>query len=310
MKNLLTTPLLLSALLFSVVLLSCDKDEVTPTNKSTTDSTTTDLPDEFPTVRPGGFAVSRLVNTSNSRLADDTTYQVNFDLGDVKASQEFLFLLSNSGDVPVFDISLAVNHPQFEISPKHIDTLGASGRANNLLPLISVGVKHGVALNGIGQVDLLKQGAHTGTVSIKGKTIVADDTVEVMAEVAMKVEAKVADINMYINGELLDLSKPDVNVVGASRSYGYKISKNSEVKIVNTGNVPVLLEYTGKGYDSNITTTLDKKLTLGIEDSESFNVSSSDNVQIVVDGKNTVMNYKKIVQETDGRGYISLIIPQ
>ena len=311
MKNLITKHLLLSILLLLVVLCSCEdnQDEVAPINKPDTDSTTVDTPDSIPTatIRPGGFAVSRLVDVPNGRSAATVPHQVKFDLGDIKASREFLFLLSNSGDFPVFDISIATDHPQFRVSPQRIDTLRANGSTDNLLPLVSVGVEHGVALNGIGRVALLEQGAHTGTVTIRGKTIVANDTVEVVAEVEMKVEAKVADIDMYVNEILLNLSEPDVNVVGASRSYGYEVSKNSEIKIVNTGNVPIVLKYTAIRYDNLIVTVLDEELTLDLGESESFNISSSDNVKIVLDAQNTVMNHEEIVQETDGRGNITLI---
>ncbi len=138
----------------------------------------------------------------------------------------------------------------------------------------------------------------------------ANDTVEVIAEVEMRVEAKVADIDLYVNEISLNLSEPDVNVVGAPRSYGYEISKNSEVKIVNTGNVPILLKYIAIQYDNPIVTVLDKELTLALGESESFNVSSSDNVKITLDAENTVMNHKEIVQETDGQGNIILILNQ
>ena len=301
MKNLLTKPLLLSALLLSVVLPSCDKDEVNPT----TDSTTTDLPDEIPTVRPGGFALSRLINVPNGRSAATVPHQVKFDLGDIKASREFLFLLANSGDVPVFDISITTDHPQFEVSPHRIDTLGVNGSTNNLLPLVSVGIKHGVALNGVGQVDLLEKGANTGTVSITGKTIVADDTVEVKAEVEMRVEAKVADIDVYINGNLLDLYQRDFKSIGPFDSNGYSITLNSEIKIVNVGNVPIQLTYYN---DSEASEKNDVLLKNG--ESVTFNARPGSNIDfmdisLIIDGGNTIMKHKKILQGEDGRGYIT-----
>ena len=299
MKNLSLLVLLMA------LLLSCSKehDEIAPLNKpgnAPVEGTTSQ--------KPGGFAVSRLTNLSNGRSASSVPHQVKFDLGEVKASKEYLFILSNSGDVPVFDINIAIDHSQFEVSPRRIDTLGVNGTANNLLPLITVGIKHGVALNGVGQLDLLEQGTHTGIVSIKGKTIISGDTVEVTADIEMIIEAKVADIDIYINDNLLNLGQPDFQSIGFVRSDGYYIPENSNIKVANTGNVSISLKYSKIQYADGGNISEDEEITLGNNESKVFNwsASTSDNVMITIDGKNTIMKHSKITQQKDGKGYISL----
>lgn len=145
MKSLMTKTVLLSILPLLAVLSSCEdaQNDMAPIESPATDSTTVDTPDSIPMLRPGGFAVSRLIDVPNGRSLATVPHQVKFDLGDIKASREFLFLLSNSGDVPVFDISITTDHLQFRVSPQRIDTLRANGSTDNLLPLVSVGVEHG-----------------------------------------------------------------------------------------------------------------------------------------------------------------------
>ena len=124
----------------------------------------------------------------------------------------------------------------------------------------------------------------------------------------MIIEAKVADIDIYINDNLLNLGQPDFQSIGFVRSDGYYIPENSNIKVANTGNVSISLKYSKVQYADGGNISEDEEITLGNNESKVFNwsASTSDNVMITIDGKNTIMKHSKITQQKDGKGYISL----
>jgi len=58
------------------------------------------------TIKPGQFSVSQAANIKGSQR----TSAVSFDLGQLKATQSFYFLLSNSEGMPITDITLSVDN--------------------------------------------------------------------------------------------------------------------------------------------------------------------------------------------------------
>ncbi len=211
---------LLSIGLCSPLFVACQKhkDEATPTGGG---------------VSAAGYFVISSVERSTApsgRTAAGET--VRFDLGTLKASKEFLFMIANGGDEAIFDVSLTTDKPAFEIFPGKIQLVpGRKGSA--IIPLLTVGITHGVNLNGTGSALNLPKGENTATITMKGKTLSGKDTVAVEGKFVVVVDAKVIDAKILSGG---------VEVVPVRNTSGYTswtVEPAKTVKLVNTGNVTI-----------------------------------------------------------------------
>jgi hypothetical protein len=189
---------LLALVLVSQLFFACKKDdEVTP-------------------VQPGTFVISTQAN--------QTSANSEFDLGDLFSSDDFIFMLANSGDETIFNTTLSSNNPAFDVNIKNIQTLSKSSPA-----LITIDITHGVPLKGVGKVPNLPQGENKATITLKGKTLSGKDTVVVIKEFIVKVNAKVMDAKILSGG--IDAIKDTTafkNLI---------VAPSKTVKLVNTGNV-------------------------------------------------------------------------
>ncbi len=186
-----------------------------------------------PAAAAGYFVVSA---TSDGSLPGGRTGQgaagTTFDLGDLKASREFLFMLANGGEEAIFDVTLTSDQGPFEVSPKRIQSLPGKGNTG-IIPLIKVGILHGKQLNGTGLAPALAAGLNQATIQLKGKTIANKDTIEVSGQFTLTVQAKVAGLKVYRDGVEVTYSGrvtwPEQLNFGAPLSGKYTV--------VNTGNV-------------------------------------------------------------------------
>ena len=99
-----------------LIMLSCKKDnEVVTTNK------------------PGYFVLTELRNNLKSAEIPQSlkTGQSGYDLGEVKASREFSFILTNGGNQPIFDIKMITDNRSFTISPNEIPVLEGNTNFEN-----------------------------------------------------------------------------------------------------------------------------------------------------------------------------------
>jgi hypothetical protein len=215
---------------------------------------------------PGFFVLTGLKTSVKSSYTDYQlkSAQTDFDLGDLKASMTHSFILVNGGDQPIFDIVLNTDNPAFTISPGAISLLEGNARFDNtsgsgFIPLISLGIIHGTHINGFGFTDLLPKGINTSLLTITGKTIDGNDTIEISSEFEFTVNAKVMDIKLYANNSEIDLTR---NYEGWSTTLGglgfmrlYNVNTDS-LEIENTGNVDIDLTY---GSDNEILKPNEKK---------------------------------------------------
>lgn len=160
----------------------------------------------------------------------------SFDLGALKASQNYFFMLQNGGSTDVTDIALSTNNPAFTISPASIAVLPASGAST--VPILRLGVLHGVALDGVGLAALLAAGDSTGTLHIEGKS----DGAIVKLDADMKVMAKVMDAEISVDSKMLDLAHPgQINDIDQFTGEGpYAMipgPASAAIAVKNTGNV-------------------------------------------------------------------------
>lgn len=253
MKNVKIYLILLIGL--TVAILSCNKKEnVEPVN--TGNPKTPETPVKK-VKTPGKFGLTQMQTSQRIRkqIIDGITYvpyeksaanqrttnTVNFDIGKLKASKSFYFILSNIGDTSLTNITIEANNPNVEVFPKSIDRLEPAGKTG-IVPLLELGIVHGNRLNGVGFQSLLPMGDNTIELTIKGQTQgeKGEETVELKADI--KLFAGVMDIELFQAGTAIDLKKIDYSTtLGAKESglgfiIGYKVNSNT-IAIQNSGNV-------------------------------------------------------------------------
>lgn len=276
-------------LTFSSLLLSCDKDIMN---------------DEKDKKTPGSF---NLTQVSSKKRADSNLIKksslMGFDFGEVKASKEFYFLLSNSGDEPIFDIKLSTDVSSFSIIPTSVDYLSGGEESVGIIPMLTLGVTHGINLNGVGYSDLLLDGKNTSTLEVKGKTLDSGDTTEVFSRFDVSVFAKVMDVEIYENDSKIDLTSNNgslgTNLGGLGFMRMYIIDQTSSFSVKNIGNTKIDLYY---GNDDNQT----QMVTLNQSDSTTIDLTNDLNV-IVLDSKGTITDNSRIQLGNDGKGYIAIM---
>lgn len=214
---------LLSIGLCGPLFLACQKhkDEVVPAKEEPPPAST-----------PGYFVISSIERTTAAGGRTTAGEAVRFDLGALKASKEFLFMIANGGDEPIFDVTFTTDKPAFAIFPGKIQLVpGRKGSA--IIPLLTVGVTHGVNLNGTGSALTLPRGENVATITMKGRTLLVKDTVAVEGKFVVAVDAKVIDAKILSGGS---------EVVPVSTSWGtpqWLVEPARTVKFVNTGNVAI-----------------------------------------------------------------------
>ncbi len=155
-----------------------------------------------------------------------------FDLGELHGSNKYLFSVANGGDEDIFNVTLSSDNAPFEISPKNISTIPGK-LSGGVVPVLTVGITHGLRLNGVGIAPTLPKGPNQARIKLKGKTLSGKDTIEVTGEFIVKVEAKVMDAKV-LSG--------DVEAIVGTNSSGTPplvVEPAKTVKLVNTGNVTI-----------------------------------------------------------------------
>ena len=278
-------------LFFAVSSCNRDNDE---TNKST----------------PGYFILAELNNNESSSLKSTENISTStFDLGDLKASKEFFFLLVNGGVEPIFNIALTTDNSQFNIRPSQVDQLAGGtlldvAENTGLLPILTLGITHGTNLNGVGYDNLLPMGINTSILTISGKTIDNGDTINISNSFDISVNAKVMDIELYKDSNKIDLTNP--NVHGSSNLGGigwiriYYVNDTSTINIKNIGNVNIDLYYGNFDNQNN-------HILISQSDSVSINPVDDCCTVIVLDSKGTITDNSRIQLGDDGRGYLQIM---
>jgi hypothetical protein len=259
---------------------------------------------------PGYFVITELKNSESSSLkSTKSTVGSSFDFGDLKASKEFFFLLTNGGDKPIFNITLSTDDSQFSIRPSKIEKLSGGtliGNAVNtgIIPILTLGITHGINLNGVGYDALLPMGVKTSVLTITGKTIDNGDTIEISNSFDISVNAKVMDVELYEGANKINMEDRTTSIATPLGGLGfityYSVYDTSMITIKNVGNVDIDLFY------GDITGTIDNYLLLSQADSVSFKPSDW-MTAIVLDSKGTITRNSKIPMGDDGKGYFCII---
>lgn len=228
-----------------------------------------------------------------------------FDLGELKCSREFYFLLTNGGEEPFFDVSLTSSAAAFQVSPSNIAYLPGKttvhgGIAGGFIPIITLGVTHGKRINGVGSGQLLPMNQNSALITISGKTLQNGDTVRVTQEIEMRVFARVMDIRLFNGQTEVDLAHPDAGFFGSgpmgTTTYRVYRVTNYTFDIENSGNVMVNAATWNQGVfvdSARIEPGSRRTLTAGALDNFPA---------VVLDGNGTITHPERIQLFDNGQG--------
>ena len=263
--------------------------------------------DEIPKLKSGYFILTEVKNSDLKNTKDicNASIKNEFLLGDLKASKEFYFLLSNSSDNPIYNIKLNTDNAQFSIMPEGISYLPGknSNSYDSFIPLITLGIIHGKQLNGVGNADLLPMGENSSVLTITGKTIEDGDSIITESEFRFKINAKIMDITLSENGNEINLLNPIASFtsnLGEIIRYYYVSSEI--VKITNIGNVDItvtIMDQKGSQLE------LEDEFLLPQNQSSDIIVSESMTV-VTLKSNGTITDYSRIRLGDDGNGYFGL----
>jgi hypothetical protein len=256
-----------------------------------------------PQPRPGSFVLTEL-KQSNLKSANEDSIKTEFNLGDLLASKEFYFILSNAGDNPIYDVKFVSDNPAFTISPSYISTLYGTNSNSTMIPLISLGVIHGTKLNGIGYTSLLPMNQNSSTITVTGNIEEDGELVEIQSKFKFNVNAKVMNIALYDDNSEINLLKPafsmSSNLGGLGFIRGY-IFTTTKMKIKNTGNVTINCTLYPKGKK-------DATYTLKVDSTAQFTLNQP-NYFVELESNGTIADDNRIQLGNNGKGYFSFETP-
>jgi hypothetical protein len=269
------------------------------------------------TPEPGSFGVGYMKGLSKSKAAANVQSGANisFDLGSIKGSNSFYFLLYNIGGTPITDVTLEMDDSNFTVYPSAMDTL-TSGNDVGVLPVVKISAIHGTALDGYGFRPLMHKGKNTGHLLVSGKTKTSngnDTSVTLLAE--LNLNALVMDIVVQCGLDTVNLIQTNGDFCGFLGSYpfdGYEVVnmrgfgnsyKGDSISITNTGNVSITLRML---YIDEFIGTIIDTLQYTIDTLQKVVVSrgqSSIRPMFCLDGNNTIADHSRLPLQQNGKCY-------
>lgn len=257
-------------------------------------------------IKPGYFILTEL-KSPHLKSAQADPIKNQFSLGNLKASKEYFFILSNGGESSIFDVQFSSDNPAFKVFPQKINELAGTKTASNLIPLVSLNVIHGTRLNGIGYSNLLPMGDNSATITISGKIIENGDSVKIESSYSFNVNAQVMDISIFKDDKEIDLTKPDAssssNLGGLGFVRMYMVSTN-KISIQNKGNVDIYL--TNYSQDQFGTTTKSEVVPILTGQTIPF-ILTSEFSTIELESDGTIAPDDRIQLGNNGKGYFGFI---
>jgi hypothetical protein len=204
----------------------------------TSAQTTVPQPGQVQLVAMNGMGNGGL-NKISIQPSDSFTYAFNLDTA--KSSIQEYFILQNTGDFDIKNVTFTTNNPQFYFSPSTIALLPPS-KNSSILQVITLNVVHGTRLSGVGIDSLLPTGINIASAQLTATTTdVHGDSLKISQNATMKVFAELMNFDIYANGS----TTPDKTIGlddGPNPNFpeivpDYELS--GTVRIANTGNVPI-----------------------------------------------------------------------
>jgi hypothetical protein len=261
-----------------------------------------------PVPGPGQFGLSHLKGlgkTSGSTM-EQSGQNLSFDLGAIRGSSVFYFLLYNIGSKPITNVMLSVHDTNFSVYPATIDTLVPGGDLE-VLPVIKISAYHGTALDGPGYRPLMPMGDNKADVMIVGKTQTASGSDTIVSLTAgLDLKALVMDIDMPQIS--LDTSSWILNGTFPERNNTVSTynAPGCSVVVRNTGNVPIILRAYYKLNNDQVYVYFDTA-TYIIEIDQNLEIPRlNSDIYFSLDGNNTATNTKRLPPAPNGRCYLYL----
>src|SRR5512133_334507 len=242
--------------------------------------------------------------------------QVTFNLGKIKGSSGFFFLLYNVGMTPITNVTLSIDNPAYSVFPSSMDTL-IPGSDVGMLPVVKIAAFHGTPYDGVGTRPLLPMGNNKFVLHIAGnsKTTAGTDTV-IALDAEMNLDALIMDLSIAGMNEILTpaseggVNTSEVANIGSGitkvSNYTTSCKADSIITIRNNGNVPLHCQMYRSSYvTANNNHTLEKIADTVIA-SRSVMIQSiyvSDNSQVyylVASGENAVVDPAKLQLNDNG----------
>ena len=234
-----------------------------------------------------------------------TDIQKSYGIGDLKASRNLNFLIGNSGSQIISNITIESNADYLSFTPSFFESL-ESDQSN--FELFEVGIEHGIAINGIGYVDILQMGEHTPTFIVTGTTTNENgEQVTIKSIYQLTFNAKVAAFELIIGGVTKDMSVGDSSgqsPYGGINNAKYFYSNNQSVKLHNSGNIDLTINL--KEHFAQLRTF--STFTIPIGESITINTPLSPyNQWVEVDGNNAVFDFDIYDVGNNGKAYFELL---
>ncbi|MEX0680385.1 MAG: hypothetical protein WD097_03315 [Balneolales bacterium] len=271
-------------------------------------------------LQAGSFSLSRIQSPEFSKQQaaslPESQDEEDFDLGDIGNTTEFYFVLTNSGETDIEDITLSSNHPGFQIYPASIPVLKPVADVG-LYQVIRLTAVHGTAPNGVGPpAPVMEPGTVSTEVKVKGETTDAKgDTLEIELETKLSVHAQLADIRVFHEEGEVDLSSPSGSVMG-SRVYSegvlrkYTIPRDSgPITVENTGNVKVefsAFAYRYPDFNKLPSFELNPGETGTVDWPFGSFVGASNSLSLVMGTGNIITEQERLPFQDDGKVYVVL----
>lgn len=261
-----------------------------------------------PTIyRDGYFTLTQLQSSDLKSLKSDSiitdSIKTEFKLGDLKASKEFYFILSNGSNHSIFDVTFESTNPAFKVYPEKITELPSSRTNQNMIPLISVNAIHGTRLNGVGYTDLMPMNMNYSEIKITGKIVEHCDTILVQSTFKFSVNAKIMDVTISNNNSEIDLTNSGTIVCSMGTFRGYELP-TPNITIKNIGNVDINYSiYT----DKNATGKYEKGTTQQIKVNESKDLQLSYFSMVELESDGTITDGNRIKLDENGNGFFAIL---
>jgi len=254
--------------------------------------------------------MGKLTNSpSLSKATDGDT--VSFDLGPIKASKNFYFILKNTGGTAITDININSDSPDFTMSPAQIGTLEPDS-ISSIVPILSIGALHGTALDGVGFTDIMEAGINSTLISITGTTSNdTSDSIPVGFTANMSVEAQVVDARVFTQDGEINYTNPAWIDEGIFNGVNVPLPQYfcaDSFSVINISNVPIIVsEWEGLSYQASYL----REHSLEIGDTLKGRMETdlgSDYYQhfLQFSAQGTVVNPERLRMSTNGASHIWL----
>lgn len=242
-------------------------------------------------------------NGIQQAIVSNSEIEKTYGIGDLKASRTISFLIGNSGTNAINNITITSSSNYLSFTPSTFQVLEGADSAN--FELFEIGVEHGVAINGIGYVDILPMGANSPTFTVTG-TRESGETISSTYQLTFN--AKVAAFELIVGGTTKDISVGDSNGTspyGNLNNAKYFYSNNQSIEIRNIGNVDLNVRLLGHFDNIN---SLYSTYTIPQSQTVTINTPLTPyNQWVEVGGSNTVFNFDLYDVGTNGRAYLELL---